>query len=600
MFDLRRLACLSVFTACLVTSATAQDIRFSAPAAEEDLSKRLQSNSLLLQDPEETVRTPQDIVAAARADYARLVGILYDFGHFAPVVRISIDGREASTLSPFAVPPRIGVVEISVAPGPKYTFGRAEIGPLAPETELPDAYAPGGDASTSVLRDASRAAINGWRADGHAVADIADQQIVARHGPAELDASIRVAPGPVVSFGQLIPQGQSRMRARRIVEIAGLPEGTTYSPEVLARVQERLRDTGVFSAVALQEQTLGPGDRMDIVATVTESPLRRLGAGAELSTDSGAQVSAYWLHRNLFGGAERLRIEGEIRGIGQGAISTEEIDGIDAELTARLSRPATFTPDTLAYAEATLLALDEPSYELVGLRLEAGVEHWFSPRLEGALGVGLFVSRYEDARGEREGVVLDVPAELTWDARDDDLNPTSGIFVSGTVSPFLTSGDGPGVRSTVDARGYLGFGEADRTVLAARAQAGALVGSDVDAIPPDLLFYSGGSGTVRGQEYQSLGALQRGVESGGRSFAALSTELRQAIGDTNFGIVVFGDAGYVASGADFQDGDWHAGAGVGLRYATPFGPIRVDLGTPVRGDGVGEELYLYIGIGQAF
>jgi translocation and assembly module TamA len=433
MFALLRPAFVPVLAACLVTSAAAQEIRLSAPDAEDRLAERLQTNSLLMQDPGEAVRTPQDIVAAARADYARLVGTLYDFGHFAPVVRIRIDGREASALSPFAVPARINLVEIEVTPGPRYTFGTAEIGPLAPDTVLPDAFAPGGEAGTPVLRDASRAAIDGWRAEGHAVADIADQQIIARHPTATLDATIRVAPGPVVSFGQLVPQGQSRMRAGRIVEIAGLPEGTTYSPEVLERVQERLRDTGVFSAIALQEQPLGPGDRMDIVAAVSESPLRRFGAGAELSSDAGAQVSAYWLHRNLFGGAERLRIEGEIRGIGQGEISSDGIDGIDAELTARLSRPATFTPDTLAYGEATLRALDEPSYELVGLRVEAGVEHWFSPRLQGALGVGLFVSRYEDARGVRDGVVLDIPAELTWDARDNDLNPTSGIFVSGTV-----------------------------------------------------------------------------------------------------------------------------------------------------------------------
>jgi outer membrane translocation and assembly module TamA len=118
------------------------------------------------------------------------------------------------------------------------------------------------------------------------------------------------------------PAGAVPHAPERIVEIAGLPEGVTYSPAVLDRVTERLRDTGVFSAVALGEQPLGPGDTMDIVATLTESPPRRFGFGAELSTDEGARVSAFWLHRNLFGGAERLRIEGEIRGIGEGELST--------------------------------------------------------------------------------------------------------------------------------------------------------------------------------------------------------------------------------------------------------------------------------------
>jgi translocation and assembly module TamA len=139
----------------------------------------------------------------------------------------------------------------------------------------------------------------------------------------------------------------------------------------------------------------------------------------------------------------------------------------------------------------------------------------------------------------------------------------------GSVSPFVTLGDGVGARMTADARGYLGFGEDDRTVLAGRAQAGVLFGGDIDLIPPDYLFYSGGSGTVRGQEYQSLGAIQNGVPSGGRSFGTLSAEVRQALGDGNLGLVLFADAGYVGTDAAFQDGDWHAGAGSGCAMTPP-------------------------------
>ncbi len=592
-----------ILTVGLALPAAAQDVSLVAPGADGELSERLRSNALLLQRPEEDAepRTAQDFVAAARADYSRLVGTLYDAGYFAPVVNILIDGREAARLSPFSAPDRIGRVEIRVDPGPRFTFGRAEIAPLAGGTELPEAFRPGGPASTPVLQDTTRAAIDRWRETGRAVAEVERQQITARHRDATLDASITIAPGPVVTFGELVPRGQERMRTERILEIAGLPRGVVYSPAVLDRVTERLRDTGVFSAVALEEQPLGPGDTMNIVAALAESPPRRFGFGAELSTDEGARVSAFWLHRNLFGGAERLRIDGEISGIGQGGeLSTEDVEGVDAEVRLRFSRPATFTPDTLAYAELAVIGLDEPAYRLAGIEVEAGVEHWFSPKLEGALGVGVRTNRFEDAFGTRNTTLLLLPGELTWDNRNDALNPTDGVYMVGTATPFYAIDDGLGARLTADARGYLGLGDEDRTVLAARAQLGTLPGGDFDAIPPDFLFYSGGSDTVRGQEYQSLGATQQGMPSGGRSFAVLSAEVRQSLGDSNFGLVAFADAGYVAASADFQDGDWHAGAGVGVRYATPFGPIRVDLATPVRGDGVGEDLYLYIGIGQAF
>jgi translocation and assembly module TamA len=62
------------------------------------------------------------------------------------------------------------------------------------------------------------------------VAEVSGQSITARHGDATLDARIAITPGPVVSFGQLIPRGQTRMRPERIVEIAGLPEGVTFRP----------------------------------------------------------------------------------------------------------------------------------------------------------------------------------------------------------------------------------------------------------------------------------------------------------------------------------------------------------------------------------
>ena len=174
-----------------------------------------------------------------------------------------------------------------------------------------------------------------------------------------------------------------------------------------------------------------------------------------------------------------------------------------------------------------------------------------------------------------------------------------------TLTPFFKRAGRQRRRrvSALDGRAYVGFGEDDRTRWPARVQIGKPVRRRHHRHlgPDERLFFSGGGATVRGQEYRSLGAVQMGQPSGGRGFLGLSGEVRHDIGDTNFGIVGFADAGYVSEGAFGEgDADWHAGAGVGVRYTTPFGPIRVDLATPVRGDDVGEEVFLYIGIGQAF
>lgn len=590
---------LAVALALMSPVAMAQDVRLSAPGAEEALLDRLRAASLLLREAEGP-RTAQDLVAAARADYGRLVAALYSAGHFAPVVRISLDGREAARIPAFGEPVSVSQVTITVEPGPVFRLGAAEIGPLATDTDLPGDFRTGGPASTGLLREATAAAIDGWRAAGHATAAVAGQDITARNPDAVLDVRVRIDPGRPVRFGQLVPAGQDRMRPERILEIAGLPDGAAFSPDTLERVEGRLRDTGVFSAIALEEGDVGPDGRMDIAATLVESPLRRFGAGAEISTDDGARISAYWLHRNLFGGAERLRIDGVISGIGSEGVSTQELRGVDATLGLRFSRPATFTADTTFYAEAFASRLDEPAFTLTTIGAEAGVEHRFTRLLTGSLGLGVSYFDIEDGFDDRDVVLVTLPAGLTWDRREDPLDARRLFYVGAEVTPFASDNGNAGARALVDARVYLGFGEERSSRVASRLQIGSVVGGDIAAIPPSFLFFSGGAGTVRGQEYQSLGATQDGRASGGRGFLGLSTEFRQDIGETNFGLVAFADAGFIGADSLGGSGDWHAGAGLGLRYDTPFGPIRVDLATPVRGAGVGEDIYLYIGIGHAF
>lgn len=580
-------------------TAQAQNVQLSAPGVEEDLTDRLRATSLLLQETAEP-RTAQDLVAAARADYGRLVAALYDAGHFSPVVRIDVDGREAARIPPFGGPSSINQITVSVDPGPLFTLGTAEVGPLAIGTILPTEFRPGGTASTSLLRNTATAAVGAWRDIGYATAGVSNQQITARGNEAILDVRVGIEPGRIVQFGTLIPRGQDRMREERILAIAGLPVGAMFSPDTLDRVEARLQDTGVFSAVALQEGDVGPDGVMNIEATLVESEPRRVGFGAELSTDDGAALSAYWLHRNLFGGAERLRIEGEISGIGSQGISTQDAEGIDASIGLRYSRPATFTPDTTAYAELGAEYLDEPAYSLTTIGAEFGVEHRFDRRLIGSLGVGLDHYDIEDQFGDREVIVLSAPAGLTWDRREDPLDARRLFYIDGSATPFLTDQGSGGARAYVDGRVYLSFGEDSGGRVALRGQAGSVFGGDITDIPPNFLFFSGGAGTVRGQEFQSLGAIQNGVEAGGRSFLGLSTEYRQDIGETNFGLVAFADAGFIGTDPLGGTGDWQAGAGLGVRYDTPFGPIRVDLATPVEGEGVGEELFIYIGIGHAF
>ncbi|MDP1576271.1 MAG: BamA/TamA family outer membrane protein, partial [Cypionkella sp.] len=190
--------------------------------------------------------------------------------------------------------------------------------------------------------------------------------------------------------------------------------------------------------------------------------------------------------------------------------------------------------------------------------------------------------------------------------RDSKTDATRNFYVTGEVKPFLGFGNtDSGVRATFDLRGYRALGEAKRLVLAGRVQAGAVFGSSLLGTPRDYLFYSGGGGTVRGQPYQSLGVnlLRDGLgatfQTGGKTFIGGSFEARMKVTDS-IGVVGFVDMGRIDANEFFSDfGNWHAGAGIGVRYATPVGPIRLDIAGPVGGD-TGGGVQIYVGLGQAF
>lgn len=574
----------------------AQDVvTLTVAGQDDDLKDALAGASLVEQIKEREDSTPREVFAAALADYGRLTEVLYARGYYSAVIKIRMDGREAADIPPFPAPTRVQRIEISVTPGPVFRFSEAQVTPLAPGNTLPQDFRKGQIAQSTAVQSALDGAAEAWRGAGYAKVKLTGQELRANHATQTLLARLRLKPGPKVRFGALVQETESAVRASRIKRIAGLPTGAVFSPETMKTVAKRLRRTGAFASVSLNEaKTLGPGNTMDIgLALVDEKP-RRFGAGAELSSVEGLTLSGFWLHRNFLGGAERFRVEGEVAGLGG------QSGGIDYELGARLDQPATFGPDTGAFLFANISYEDEPGYISKKVELGGGVNHTFSESLSGEVGLGLSYSETEDVSGDRSFFLLTLPGALTWDRRDDALNPTGGFFLRAEATPFISLKDGgAGARLYADGRLYRGFGGDGRFVLAGRAQIGAALAGSASDIPPDFLFYSGGGNSVRGQPYRSLGVIRDGELTGGQSYLALSTELRARVTE-NIGVVGFFDAGHVGDGGFFQTGDnWHTGAGLGLRYKTPIGPLRLDVGLPVSGS-TGDGVQLYLGIGQAF
>ena len=579
------------------------DLDFAISGGDDSLMSQIRATSLLASAQDEGRVTGQDLLAAARGDYARILGVLYDNGYYSVVINITLDGVEAAQIAPLDAPQVVRRVAVAVQPGPRFRYSRADIAPVAPGTELPADSHRGAIARTGEMRSAATSAVEGWRDVGHAKAEVARTDIEADHATNLIDSRILLAPGPTLRFGELTIRGYQRMDPRRLRKIAGFPEGERFDPEKLEDVRKRLRRSGVFSAITLTEaDAIGPDNTLDVDLLVAEQKLRRIGGGFEYSTTDGLGLTGYWIHRNLLRGGERLRVDAGVSDIGGDT-------GRDYNLGVRLDRPATITADTTGYLLAEVKSEQEEDYDLKSGTFGLGFTWLPSDELTADIALQYRALRVEDDAGQTDFRLFALPASITWDQRDDKTDAKHGYWLSGQVTPFVGLQDetGSGAQIVAEGRRYASFGRDDRFTLAGRARLGTVVGPDIDETPRDYLFYSGGGGTVRGHSFESLGVEvipgpDGPVKTGGMSIATVTAEARIQVRE-RIGLALFADAGRVWEEEGFSGGSgWQAGAGAGVRYRTPIGPLRFDIAAPVGGgdDSDDSGVQVYIGLGQAF
>ena len=585
---------------CCQPAVALERLDFAVTAGPAALEGALRAGSVLLASQKAGKVSAQEVFADARAEYGALLATLYARGHYSAEIHVYLDGVEAAAIAPLSAPKSISVVKVSVEAGPVFEFSGADLAPLAAATVLPKGFALGQPAESGIVIQAVTEAVTAWRALGYAKAKVAEQSLIADHQASSLAANITLNPGPKLRFGGLQIEGAERMKLTRLRAIAGLPEGQLFRPRDLDTAAQRLRRTGVFKSVTLvEDDTITAPDLLGITAKLVEEKRRRYSFGAEIASADGLSLTGQWLHRNLFGGAERLTFDGAIKNIGT------KNGGVDYSFGSSLARPATFDADTTLTLGAGFGRLQEVDYDSNYLSASLGLEHIFSTKLTGTAALAFDYSRVTDSGGKTLYRALSLPLGLVWDLRDSKTDPTGNFYAAAEVKPFLGYGiTDSGARASLDLRGYKHLDAGRRFVLAARLQAGAVFGASLAGTPRDYLFYSGGPGTVRGQPYQSLGVdvlrnrSNIAFSTGGQAFVGGSFEARAKVTES-LGLVGFFDIGRVDARQFFKAGDWHSGAGLGLRYATPVGPIRLDVALPVGGS-TGAGAQIYVGLGQSF
>ncbi|MGB3538245.1 MAG: autotransporter assembly complex family protein [Mesorhizobium sp.] len=575
-------------------------VNIEVPDADKDLRKKLEAASALKGDEERPVSGSLGLMTKARSDREQLVAALYANAYYEGVVDITIDGKSLDELPPdaeFSGPQPVPVV-VTIQPGRKFVLGNIRLeGDAAGLMGADYGLIAGGDASSVAVLKAEARIVRALKEEGRPLAKVTGREIVADHATSTLDVTLTLAAGPVAGYGETTVEGTQAVDRDFTAYMAGLKPGKRYSPEDIDEARERLLALEVFNSVTLKEaDKLDAAGNIPIGVQVSERKFRYFGVGGTFSNTEGLGVEGYWGHRNLFGHAEKLRIDGAISGIGSNAIGK-----LNYNAGIMFEKPGVIGPASKFFANLKTVYEHPDAYDRFSTKGGFGVSYELTPRQTVSAELSLDYSKITDSFGKHDYLIASVPLQYVFDNRDDKLNPTKGFRALAYAEPSYDLLNGATfVKLKAEGSAYRALDSASRFVAAGRAAIGSIVGASLQEVPADRRFYAGGGGSVRGYAYQGIGPKAAdGQPIGGLSWFETSIEMRYRVTDT-IGIVPFVDAGTVST-KQFPDfADVKVGAGVGLRYITPFGPLRVDAAVPLN-RGPGDPRFgIYAGIGQAF
>jgi len=578
------------------------------PTGMEALDQALAETSDLVRLREAGAIGPFSLIIRARGDTERLGRALGGLGYYAASLSITIADRKlddpvlADWLERLPTEPPV-LVKIGAIPGPLFHLGEVELRGTIPKRARDELkLAPGAPAVAADVLAARERLLAALREDGFALARVDPPVAILRPQEGKLDITLPVETGPRVNIGPISIKGLDRMNEAFVRRRLRLKSGEQFAPSRIEAARQDLLGLGVFSSVRIappEESGVGTtlnDDGLPVRVDVTERPLHVVNLSAAWSTDLGGGAAASWQHRNLLGNAEQLKLSTGINNLGGTAARAP---GYNAAI--QFIKPDFGTRDQSLQVDLSALRQELDAYTQTAMVAGVQLNRKFSSHWSVSAGIGFEQERVLQNGDTRDYSLVDLPFKIRYDSSNNLLDPTRGMRGSLSVTPTWSMADGTFfVVTQVAGSAYVDFGTNGRSVLAVRGLFGSAVGASTFALPPDRRLYAGGSTTVRGYRFLSIGPqFSNGKPMGGTSVAAVGIEFRQRLLE-DWGAVAFIDAGQVGSDiAPFAETP-RVGAGIGTRYYTSFGPIRVDVGVPLNPPPGADAFGIYVGIGQAF
>jgi len=583
---------------------------------------------------------PFALIGRAEADVERLQTVLESYGYYQAHISVSIAGRALEdtdlreNLEALPAGSKAPVV-IKIDTGPLFHLGRVSIdGEVSAKARAVFNLGSGAPAVASLVLAAGQRLLEAMEEEGHAFAKVDDPVAYQDAHEPLLDVSFKATAGAVYQLGAIHFQGLKRMNEAFLQKRLKLYPGELYSPSKIEHARTDLLSLGTFSGISvrLPKESDVQGDTLPIIFEVQERKRHAVNLTAAFSSDLGGSGGATWTDRNVFGNAEQLNLTANI--INWGGSDTT---GLGYELGATLTKPDFLRPDQSVQFSLNALKQDLIAYDQTAQIGGVAVSRKLTPFWTVSVGVTVEQEKiFQQAADQYAGanfyytlIALPLTAKYDSTGLTNPLNdPLHGVRATLSLAPTESLGTPDATFVIFQATGAtyldlsrLGWATPGRSVIALRGLIAEAHGAGQFSLPPDQRFYAGGSSTIRGYEYQSVGPIFQGppapkataadpdpvappppnppVPIGGTDLVAVGIEYRQRL-YTNFGTAVFVDAGKVSIDARPFEGRPSVGYGAGLRYYTPIGPIRLDIALPVRRLRDGDALEVYVGLGQAF
>lgn len=487
---------------------------------------------------------------------------------------------------------------LKISPGTQYTYGSIDVEytGFAPDISslITDDLGTksGNPARAADVINSERRIVDTLHNYGFPDAVANPMTAIVDHKTKTMQLSFNITPGVKTQYGQIIRTGTASVSEKWLPMVAPFQPGDVYDVRQIKSLTSRILAPGVFegTTVSLAPPVSGsPANTVvrDVIVDIEQGKRNTISGEVGVSTSDGTGFDIIYERRNFGRYAQTLALTSTVK--------TNRIS-----VGAKYKIPYAWRVDRQFDAGVELAREDSDAFTGERFTSNALLTQKFNERLKIGAGAGFEASQFEESNTEIRSYLVEGLARLSYDARDNILDPSKGYLIEADAIPSYNFGDSEGLFATIETDGSIYRKVSSSVTLAGRAKVGTIFGADQSSVPLNRRYYAGGGGSVRGFGYQSISPINALNESiGGRSIVESSLEMRYH-GKGPYGFAAFVDAGAV-SRSEFTDfGPVRYGAGLGLRYFTAFAPVRADIAIPLNKRPEDAAVQVYISIGQAF